>query len=289
MLKKIIIFVLIPFILSISIYWGLKWALPHYALYKENRVLQKTIQPLITQTDGTYGVVVKDLKTGAQYMFNEHRSFATASLYKLWIMAETYEQIKNYKITEDDIVSDDVASMNQNFGISSDSADLTEGVITLRVAEALNQMITISHNYAALLLTEQLHESTINEFLTKQQFSESKLGEINSLPTSTAADMSKFFEQLYRGELIDRQYSDKMLELLKKQQLNTKIPALPPESTVIAHKTGELNQYSHDAGIVYTKTRDYIIVVLTETDNTDIADKKIAEISKKVYEYFNKI
>jgi beta-lactamase class A len=169
MLKRLLLFGFIPFLLALTIYLCAKYGVPRYRLYSENKALRQTIQPLFKNTEGTYGVVVKDLKTGAQYTFNEHRTFATASLYKLWIMAETYEQIKEHKITEDDIVSDDVASMNQNFGISSDSADLTDGVITLRIADALNQMITISHNYAALLLTEQLHESTINDFLTKQQ------------------------------------------------------------------------------------------------------------------------
>ncbi|MEM4270897.1 MAG: serine hydrolase, partial [Candidatus Pacearchaeota archaeon] len=80
--------------------------------------------------------------------------------------------------------------------------------------------------------------------------------------------------------------SGEMLALLKKQNLNSKLPKYLPENTVVAHKTGELGEYSHDAGIVYKDSGDYIIVVLSKTQKPLDANEKIAQISKAVYDYF---
>ena len=79
-----------------------------------------------------------------------------------------------------------------------------------------------------------------------------------------------------------------MIDLLKKQQLNEKLPKILPENTIVAHKTGEFNSFSHDGGIVYTKNSDYIIVVMSDTNNPQEANNVIAQISKGVYEYFTK-
>ena len=79
-----------------------------------------------------------------------------------------------------------------------------------------------------------------------------------------------------------------MLDLLKKQKLNNKLPANLPEGVEIAHKTGEIGYFTHDAGIVYTSKGDYIIVVLSQSDMPSAAEDRIASISKNVYDYFQK-
>lgn len=77
-----------------------------------------------------------------------------------------------------------------------------------------------------------------------------------------------------------------MLELLKTQKLNNKMPKYLPQDTVIAHKTGELDKYNHDGGIVYGANGDYIIVILTKTNASDLAANRISNISEAVFNYF---
>ena len=47
-----------------------------------------------------------------------------------------------------------------------------------------------------------------------------------------------------------------MLELLKAQTLNDKLPKYLPDQVIMAHKAGELDDVSHDAGIVYSPAGD---------------------------------
>lgn len=250
--------------------------------------LKEVVEKALIGTKGTYGIVIKNPKTGESYYLNEHKVFETGSLYKIWILATAFDQIEKGGLAEDEILSQDISILNEKFDISSESAETTEGKITLSVKAAMEQMITISQNYSALVLTEKLKLSSVAAFLTENGFRESTVGTDGSQPTVTPADMALFFEKLYKGELADEESTEKMLGLLKRQRLNDKLPKYLPQETVIAHKTGELGWFSHDAGIVYSPSGDYIIVVLSESSSPVGAEDRIAKVSKAVYEYFER-
>lgn len=246
--------------------------------------LKKVIEEALAGTRGTYGVVIKNLKTGEAYYKDEHRIFEPGSLYKLWVMAEVFAQIQNGEIKEDEILSDNITTLNSKFDVDPTLAELTDGTITLSVKDALEQMITISHNYAAYLLTDRVKLSNVTKFLERQKLSESMLGEPSK---TTAYDIALFFEKLYKGELGNAENTQEMLDLLKKQTLNDKLPKYLPKNITVAHKTGEIDFLSHDVGIVFTGKGDYIIVVLSESDFPAGAEDRIAQVSAAVYKYFN--
>jgi beta-lactamase class A len=214
-------------------------------------------------------------------------------------MVVAFEQIKNGKLHENDILSQDKDALYKKFNLASASAETTaptktpeeieKNKITLSVNEALEKMIIISDNNAALLLSERVRLLNVASFLDMNGFLESKLGLKDNYPTTTPYDIALFFKKLYRGELANKEYTDKMLVLLKRQRLNGKLPKYLPDELVIAHKTGELDEFTHDAGIVYAPTGDYIIALLSESDNRLQAEERISNVSKAVYEYFVKI
>jgi beta-lactamase class A len=247
--------------------------------------IEQIVKDSLAEASGDYAVSIINLTNGESYGTNEHQTFLTASIYKLWVMAETYKQIKENILTNDQILSQDIAVLNRKFQIDPAYAEQTSGAITETIDDALKKMITISHNYAAMLLTEKVRLSNVADLLSEYGFKESKIGDAVSLPITTAYDTALFLETLYKGRLIDEDASKKMMELLKDQQLNEKLPKYLPKKTIIAHKTGELDQFSHDAGIVFTDHGDYIIVVLTETTNPQQANEVIARLSENIYQY----
>ena len=127
--------------------------------------LAETVRNKLEGALGTYGIAVQNPETGERYLYNEHTVFSAGSLYKLWVMAEVYEKISAGNLREEDILSKDVEELNTKFNIASDAAELTEGTIDLSVKDALNKMITLSDNYAALLLTERIGLSSVASFL----------------------------------------------------------------------------------------------------------------------------
>jgi beta-lactamase class A len=249
-----------------------------------NEDLQKTVENALEGANSTYAVAIYNFKTGENYYRLEHKEFEAASLYKLWIMATAYQQIQNGQLNEDEIMSRDIQYLNHKFDIDPELAELTVGTITLSVKDALEQMITISHNYAALLLSEKITLPAVADFLKANNFQESKLGEP---PVTTAYDISLFLEKLYRGELANEEYTREMLGLLKRQTLNNKLPKYLPVNVAVAHKTGEIYSFTHDAGIVFSDKGDYVIAIMADSTIPAAAEDRIADISKAVYDYFN--
>jgi len=246
--------------------------------------LEQTIAKALNGSRGTYSIVIKNLKTNEEYSYDSHKTYKTGSLYKLWIMAAVFNQIQNGKIQEDESLTGDVRDLNEKFKIDPELRELTQGAISFTVSSALLQMITISHNYASLLLSEKVGLSNVKLFLEEFGFTESEIGE--NAPMSSPNDIALFLEKLYKNELSSRENTGKMIDLLKAQKLNDKLPKYLPVGIVIAHKTGELDFLTHDAGIVYTKNGDYVIVVFSESDYPPGAKERIAQISKAVYNYF---
>ena len=249
--------------------------------------LESAVETALEGTKGSYGVYIKNLKTNVVFMRNDHISYDAASLYKLWIMGVAYNQIESGRLKKDQTLSQDVKVLNEKFDIASEAAEMAEGKVTLTVSQALEKMITISDNYAALLLAEKVRLSTVGDYLKEKGLNESTVGTNGSTPKTTASDVALFFEKLYRGELGNADSTESMFTLLKNQRLNNKIPKNLPDGTVIAHKTGELYMNTHDAGIVYTEKGDYIIVVLSKSDNPEAAEGRIGNISEGVFNFFN--
>lgn len=247
--------------------------------------LSTVVADALAGSKGKYGILIKNLKTGEIFHQNEHMIFESGSLYKLWIMATVYEQIESGIVKIDDPLPADVVKLNESFNIATDDAELKEGVLDFTVASALRQMITISHNYAALALSKKVGIKNVKTFLQKKDLNESFTGQP---PKVSAYDVGVFLEKLYEGDLVSSQLDREMLALLKEQELNYKIPGELPVGTVVAHKTGEIGMFTHDAGIVYSPAGDYIIVVLSLSDNPVVAQDRIATVSKGVYDYFNK-
>ena len=248
--------------------------------------LEKAVNNALSGTNGSYGIVVKNLKTGEYYGFNADTSFESGSLYKLWVMAVVYELIEKKKIHLSDTLTKNAAELYKEFDIDAQDQD-TSTTISDTVQDALYQMITISDNDSALLLTDKVHVNSIQSFLQKNGFSESHVGINGNQPVSTAKDIAIFLEKLYDGKLGNQDSTDGMITLLKNQKLNEKLPQNLPNNIEIAHKTGEIDDYTHDAGIVYAQNGNYIIVVLTKSDDTQAANDRISAISQAVYQYFS--
>ncbi len=247
-------------------------------------LMEGIVNDALKGTTGEYSVVIKNLNTNETYMLNENQTYKTASLYKLWVMAATYKQIDDGVLMKNTLLADNIEDLNSRFNIATDSAERSEGTVSMTIEEALVRMITYSDNYSALLLSSKVRLKNVSDFLKDKGLTQSQVG--TTLPTTTALDMALFYEKLYKNELASTQSTEEMLSLLKRQQIKRKLPMHLPIDVIIAHKTGELDQYTHDAGIVYTALGNYIIVVLSESANPKGAEERIADISKGVYSYF---
>lgn len=95
---------------------------------------------------------------------------------------------------------------------------------------------------------------------------------------STARDLGRLFAMMARGELVSKDASALMIDILKKQQVNDRLPRYLGDGVTIAHKTGDGQPWvANDAGIVWVRGQPIVIVVLTGHHRGSSEDLREAE------------
>lgn len=192
-----------------------------------------------------------------------------ASLIKLYIMAAVYD--------------------------SYDQMTKTYGKQTIDTL--IESMITISDNASANTLTNYLGNGSnsagrdvVTTFCQNHGYTQSSMGRmlLEQNPTgenyTSVVDCANFLKDIYNGRYT---YSSSMIDVLKRQQRTSKIPAGIPSGIVTANKTGELADVENDVAIIYAPNSAYIMCVMTENLYSTIsAQKSIASLSGEVYKFF---
>ena len=251
-----------------------QYDMPDPTLPEQNTELKALLDDFIEQHPGVWDIYVYDLTYGefAGSSTQEDSPMVAASLIKLYIMGAVFQQFKEGKLPYDD------------------------------TWPSIRKMIMTSDNYCANWLTIRLGEGLEARGIEAVTAYAHSLGCGNTsmnrtmLDTTsglenytTAEEVSLLFKLLYRYELVSPEYSADMLNYLKAQTINDRIPAGLPAGTVCAHKTGDLPHICcADAGLVFSPGADYILSVINNgSEDDEAAAEAIVELSSLVYAFFN--
>ena len=223
---------------------------------------EKLIKPRIDNGE-KWGIAYEDLSDGLKFSYNGFSKFQSASVIKVFIMGTVYERVCYPLIEEDKI----------------EYKEKYEG----ELRQIIEKMITVSDNEAANTLIDILGQGdtgkgkeAVNAFCEEHGFKQTHLGRkfLESAPTddnyTSPTDCRKILSEIYKGTLVNEEASGKMLDILKKQQLKNKIPALLPEGFTTANKTGEMPEgyglgcIENDMAIVFAPDgKNYVLVMLS--------------------------
>jgi len=252
-------------------------------------MLENKIREFIKTQKGNVAVVVKNFKTDKEIKINEYLVFPSASTIKLVIMSELLS-----KVNEGALNLDDTIELTEDLKTGGDGIlkELNYGH-KFTLEEVMTLMIIVSDNMATNILINLLGINNINAKIQNLGLENTKLqrrmmdsqaakeGRENFI---TANDLAHILVLIYKGKNINKKYSDLMLSILKRQQVKGRLDLYLPEEVVIAHKTGDLNNLEHDAGIIYIPNKEYLICVLTnETETNKDGREIIGKISEMVY------
>jgi beta-lactamase class A len=267
--------------------------------------LEARLTSLAKAHQGKVAIAVKHLDTGQAYYHNADEPMPTASLIKLAVMAEVYQQAAEGKLKLTDPVTLRKEDKVQGSGILTDH--FSDGV-TFPLLDAVRLMIVFSDNTATNLVLDRIGIGATAARMEAWGYPHTKIhakvfrGSTTSvfpertkqfgLGSTTAREMVQLLEKLHRGELVSPEASKAMLEHLKKCEDKEKFPRLLPAGTVVAHKTGSVSDARTDAGILYLKSGPVAVCVLT-AQNADkswrpdnAGNRLCADVAKAVYDYF---
>lgn len=257
------------------------------------------VEAFLAEAKGIFGVVFDDLSSGAHWEHRPDEPFYAASLIKVPIMVEAFQQAEAGRLDldrerltwtrADQVGGDGVVRL------------LTPGTM-LSLRDLITLMIVVSDNAATNLLIDRLGKDAIRQCLARCGMTGSSFhNKLSVVPveregvnTVTPRDMQHLFSLIARGQAVSQHACDQMVAILKENQDFTRaVKYLPWDEegltgerppVQVAHKTGSVHGRSHDVGLFYLPHRTYALSILGKDLPDDVygADA-VAQISRLVY------
>jgi len=262
--------------------------------YKQLSSLQSNINTYINQIKANNSVTAvsvyfRDLNNGPWFGINEHDDFAPSSLLKLPVMMAYFKAAEN----DPTILTKQIAYTQDPVGVIPENFPpkhpLEKGK-TYTVEQLIDQMITASDNVALRLLEDNIDNTKIDQVTLD-------LGITTATDTTPedfmdVSEYSTLFRVLYYSTYLNKDYSEKALDILSKAEFTQGLTQLLPRSVEVSHKFGERDlpdgtHQLHDCGIVYYPKRPYLVCIMTKGPDFGDLSTSIEQISSKIYSEFS--
>lgn len=205
----------------------------------------------------------------------------TASSIKLPIMIGVYTAVAEGKARWTDTSTLSKENKVPGSGVLQEMSDGA----TYNLLDLLRFMILLSDNTATNLVLDHVSGNSVNAVMDKLGMKNTrslrKILSRDNVPhgqsdafsdpqfkgfgigVTTPREMVSLLERLYKGELVSREASSEMLEIMKKQHGREGMPRRFPGIDV-ADKPGALDHFRGDVGIVYSQSGPIAIAIACE-------------------------
>ncbi len=245
----------------------------------EDPALDALIRTTLSGYEGTYSVVVHNLGDGRSASLNEGEVYYAASLFKLALLLEAYRQRDGGEIdfSQELTLEEEYAAYDLS---TLEFLELEVGD-KLSLADALRAMIIVSDTPTAVMVQDVVNPWRVDQTLRSLGINDMSVMSTD-LPT-TARDMALLMEAVAAGEGVTEESRREMLSLLLQEWIRGGIPSGVPPGSAVAHKTGNVDNASHDVALVWGPAGPYIIAVLS--DRSWDWEATVA-VSRAVWDYF---
>jgi beta-lactamase class A len=268
--------------------------------------LKTRLEQLVAEADHhhvTLGISLRDLtrpRIGQALDVGASGPFKAASTIKLGLAALIMHGVDEGRWTLDTGVvvrTADIAGGNGT--LQHETSDTYPRTITLDRLTRL--MITVSDNTATNVLIDFVGgPASVNRFTHGQGLSDTgfHFGRKMMLPHAPEqenlvrpAELTQLLVQIFDASFLSKAAASQIISWLRQQQVDTKFRAVIPADD-LAHKTGELDDVSHDIGYLLVPGRETALSVLSSFDPADFpqgqgsvtADRQVQKVATVVYD-----
>jgi beta-lactamase class A len=278
--------------------------IPNLPVLGADATLESRLAPLIEAHQGKVAVAAKNLKTGETFQYHADEPMPTASLIKLPVMVEAYRQAAEKTIDLDTMVTLKDSDKVPGSGILT--SHFSAGA-SFPLRDAVHLMIVYSDNTATNLVLEVIGIGATAATMEKMGYPNTKLhskvfrrdtsvfperSKQFGLGSTTAGEMTRLCEALWRQEVVSPEACAAMLKHLRACDDKDKFPRFLPPGTKVAFKTGSLDATKTAAGIIECPAGPVALCVLTDgnADHRWVQDnagnRLCAEIARAVFNHF---
>jgi len=269
--------------------------------------LQSNVEAMAAQHHGKLALYAQNLKSGDTIAIDPDKPVPTASVIKLPILVEAMAQVKTGKHKLDEKITLRKDDLVQGSGI----LQFFDTPLAITFKDALTFMIIESDNTATNLVIDQVGIKNVNDRIAEMELKDTYLYKKVFKPATgpmpadqkkfglgktTAREMARVMESIVRCDLHDQTLCDAMLYMLRNQQYRNLVPHYIETSdtseglSLIANKTGSLDEVRNDVAVVYSRNGPIIISAFTydnadkSWNNDNAAELLVAHIAKTVME-----
>lgn len=259
-------------------------------------MLEKKIMELLDDFDGDAGIFIKNPNDDFVMDINGNDVYYAASVIKLNVLWELFLQVDAKTIALDDRMA---LTEDRDIKGSGVLRELHTGLM-LAIEDLAILMMIISDDVATNMLIDRLRLEKINSSIQQLGLKHTQISRKMMNPEdairvkpnqdnlTTPSEVGALLENILFSSDISESSRRKLLDILKKQKLNDRLPALLPNGVIFAHKTGSLPGVVNDAGILFLEDQVIILVVLIKNLKENRGGTILTNsIGKLVFDYFS--
>lgn len=262
----------------------ISFASPSFA---QTNPLDAKIRAEVTPFKGKVFVYAKNLDTGQTYSYNGDDRVRTASTIKIAVMIEVWSRVAEGKAKWTDEL---VLTKAARYAGSGILPELGDG-LKLTLQDCVRLMMTLSDNTATNMVLDYLSNTSllgtdaVNARMNSLGFKATRImrrvgggadseegkkaeGKKFGLGSTSPHEMVDIMERLERGEIVNKNASKEMIDLMKREQaryaIGRDLPSIP-----LASKYGALDALRSCVAILYTK-QGRIAVAITVDDMPEV-------------------
>jgi hypothetical protein len=248
------------------------------------------------------GIFVKDLQTGDELMINAEVAYAGLSVLKIAVLEETYRSLDEPPSAETTKLISETMTKSGNFTANlllRDVIDDGDGYQAVKKLTASMNRLGLRNTFMAAPYDEKDTAATI---ITPANSRTDISTEPDSFIQTTPLDVGLLLEMIYQcshgGGTLMLTYPDaltaeecqEMIKWMSQNRIDNLIEAGVPVGTEVAHKHGWVSDTHADAGLVFARGGDYVLVIFLHRPQWlewEEGAPLIADISTAAYNYFN--
>lgn len=274
----------------------------------EKKVLKLQLEAIMKKYRATVGLGLIHIENGDTLALNNELHFPMQSVYKFPLGLAILNQVDKgeltldqiYHVTKKDLLDETWSPLKKKF---------PEGNVDLTIAELMNYSVSQSDNIACdILFKLALGTKPVNNYIHGIGITGMEIvatehemradWKIQYSNWSTPMEMTHLLEGLYQKKYLSDSSNTFLMKLMVESSNDpTRIKALLPEGTIVAHKTGtsdtrgNITDACNDVGIIFLPDGTHLalsVFVCKSEENYDDTRKLIAELSKTVFDFYSK-
>ena len=239
---------------------------------KKLNKLEAVMKEAVQGFNGDIGFYAEDLKTGKSIGFNADTIFPTASIVKVPILVGIMDKIEKGEFSYHQKITYRDSLLYEGEDILGSFKDNEK----IDISKVIMLMLTTSDNTASLWLQSLAGTGTrINELMNGLGLTHTR---VNSRTPgreenrsqygwgqTSPKEMATLFRNIYRGEVISKQASEKMIRLLGRNYWDEQGLGVIPAGVFVASKNGAVNASRSEAMLVLGK-HPYLFCIFTKNN-----------------------